>query len=281
MSTSRSGYGRQPPDGPQPSSSFPPVETVLTKYERNALLTAIEESGAPVTEFELSAAVAIGTPYRGAFVLVSHPGSASLVRIFVFEGPQRTFTIGGEIGNGDPALTRSERMASFAQTLSRGLPPHVLQGKMALPVLALSVATWAKTVVSEFREYEATPDLWAEIRQSRELFVAPLENTIFTEGEQAEISNYLRELKEYIKTTYELTAGEMAEVEQKLDQAEEASHKMGGKDWLMLFNGALFSLVVTDLIPPQAVQHILLMTLHSLGHLFGFGAPPPLPPYAG
>ena len=49
----------------------------------------------------------------------------------------------------------------------------------------------------------------------------------------------------------------------------------------MLFNGALFSLVVTDLIPPQAVQHILLMTFHSLGHLFGFGAPPPLPPYAG
>jgi hypothetical protein len=58
-------------------------------------------------------------------------------------------------------------------------------------------------------------------------------------------------------------------------------HRMGRKDWLMLFNGALFSLVLTDLIPAEAVQHILLMTLHGLGHLFGIGAPPMHLPHGG
>jgi hypothetical protein len=43
----------------------------------------------------------------------------------------------------------------------------------------------------------------------------------------------------------------------------------------MAFNGAVFSLILTDLITPDTAQHVILMALHGIGHLFGIGEPPP------
>ena len=70
----------------------------------------------------------------------------------------------------------------------------------------------------------------------------------------------------------------MSRIEARLDEAEEASRRIGRKDWLMAFNGAVFSLILTDLLPAQAAEHILVMTLAGLGHLFGIGSPPQLLP---
>ena len=67
----------------------------------------------------------------------------------------------------------------------------------------------------------------------------------------------------------------------RLGQAEQASRRLGRKDWLMLFNGAVFSLILTDLITPQTAQQVIMLTVHGLGHLFGIGAPPPHLPPAG
>jgi hypothetical protein len=47
------------------------------------------------------------------------------------------------------------------------------------------------------------------------------------------------------------------------------------KDRLMMFNGAVFSLILTDLITSQTVQHVILMTIHGLSHVFGFGGTTP------
>ena len=68
-------------------------------------------------------------------------------------------------------------------------------------------------------------------------------------------------------------------MEATFKQAEQASRHMGRKDWLMLFNGAVFSLILTDTISPNTAQHIILLTIHGLSHLLGIGGPPPhLPP---
>ena len=71
----------------------------------------------------------------------------------------------------------------------------------------------------------------------------------------------------------------MQEVITRLDEAEEASHRMGRKDWLMTFLGILLTLIVTGLVTPEMVQHMLAMALHGIGHLFGLrdGPPEPLP----
>jgi len=77
-------------------------------------------------------------------------------------------------------------------------------------------------------------------------------NAPFTSEEQTQIPARIGEIKGYIRATYELTAEQMSRVEERLDNAEEASKRIGRKDWLMAFNGAVFSLFLSDLIPQQA-----------------------------
>lgn len=43
---------------------------------------------------------------------------------------------------------------------------------------------------------------------------------------------------------------------------------MGRKDWGLLFGGAVFSLILADVIPPAVAGHILMMIEHGIGHLF-------------
>lgn len=83
------------------------------------------------------------------------------------------------------------------------------------------------------------------------------------------------EIKAYIKTTRELTSEQITRVEARLDHAEEASRCIGRKDWITLFNGAIFSLILTDTITQDTAQHVILMALYGIGHLFGVGGPPP------
>jgi hypothetical protein len=138
-------------------------------------------------------------------------------------------------------------------------------------------------LAKEVEQYESTPDLWGELNQSKSFFAnqggRSAANAPFTESEQADISIQIKQIKDYIKASHQLTAEQISEVDAKLDHAEEASRRMGRKDWLVLFNGAVFSLILTDLITPQTAQHVILMTIHGLSHLFGLGGPPPhLPP---
>jgi hypothetical protein len=87
-------------------------------------------------------------------------------------------------------------------------------------------------------------------------------------GELAQISGQLSEIKRYIRETKALSSEQVAHVEARLDQAEEASHRMGRKEWVLLFGGAVLALILTDTITPDVAQHILSMALHGLAHLF-------------
>jgi hypothetical protein len=141
------------------------------------------------------------------------------------------------------------------------------------------VRLWAEEVKHDVD----TPDLWAELQREREILTGAryeaVENTLFTPDEQAEIAKQLREIKEYVKKTYSLSSEQMSRVEARLEEAEAATRRIGRKDWLLLLCGVMFTVIVTDLVPPEAVQHILAMALHGLDHLFGGGGRrPQLPP---
>jgi hypothetical protein len=128
-----------------------------------------------------------------------------------------------------------------------------------------------------------SPDAYEELRRTSDFLTSQpeqdVENTPFTSAEQAEVSAQVRRVEDYIKATFELTSEQISRVEETLSHAEEASRHLGRKDWLLLFNGGVFSLILTDMITPQAAQHIIMLTVQGLGHLFGFGGPPPhLPP---
>jgi len=143
--------------------------------------------------------------------------------------------------------------------------------KVDWAVLENTFHSWAEEVQLEVE----SPDMWEEIRQSSELLDASsgeLANTLFTESELAQISKQLREVKTYVREVCSLTTEEAADVEKRFDDAEKASRRMGRKDWLLLFLGTLFPLIISGFLPPDVVKHILIMIAQGLGHLFGGGS---------
>lgn len=140
-------------------------------------------------------------------------------------------------------------------------------------------------LAKKLEQYESTPDLWEELNRSKNFFTnqseQSTENAPFTPAEQADISAQIKQVENYLKATHELTSEQISHIETRLDQAEQASRRLGRKDWLMTFNGVVFSLILTDLITPQTAQHVMMMSIHGLSHLFGIGGPPPHLPSGG
>jgi hypothetical protein len=68
-------------------------------------------------------------------------------------------------------------------------------------------------------------------------------------------------------------------LEARLDEVEAATGRLGRKDWLLVFWGRFFGVIVSGVLPPEAVHHILWVALHGLEHHFGSGGfPPQIPP---
>src|SRR5260370_7355900 len=72
-----------------------------------------------------------------------------------------------------------------------------------------------------------------------------LENTPFRPAEQAGDVVQLNAIKNYIKENCELTREQFVRVEASIDEAEVASHRLGRKDWLLLFLGRTVALYIT------------------------------------
>lgn len=127
-----------------------------------------------------------------------------------------------------------------------------------------------------------TPNMWAELGRVREITAGTQredeENTPFTSDEQAQVSTQLREIKESLKKLSTLSGEQLTVIEARLEEAEQASHYMGRKDWRILFLGLILPLVVSGFVTPDVIHHIIVMIFSALGHLFGGGAPPELPP---
>jgi len=148
------------------------------------------------------------------------------------------------------------------------------------PKVVDSAKEWSQEVGTWMTEEVYAPDLWEELLAAKKLFGAEsfrtFENMPFNIDEQAKISEQIQQIKVYVKKTYKLSSEQFSRVKERLDEADRASRRMGRKDWILMFNGAIFSLVLSDLIPPDAAHNILVIAVHGLGYLFG--VTPPLPP---
>ncbi len=139
---------------------------------------------------------------------------------------------------------------------------------------------WAAKVKKDLE----TPDLWAQLQREREILSrAPdeAENTPFTPDEQEEIVKHLDEIKEYVKSTHSLSHDQMVALEEGFKELATATRRLGRNDWRLMFLGLVLTLIVTGILPPDAVHGFLWMALHSLQHFLGGAAspsPPQLPP---
>lgn len=128
---------------------------------------------------------------------------------------------------------------------------------------------WAADVA----EYERAPDLWdlgSAVAALRE--VAALEggtNARFTADEQTEIAKRLTEIQDYVRDHFELTAGQISSIKEKLGELTEASRRVGRNDWVLMIEGAAVSLIVSAAVPQHlVVQAMLLVIARRLDHLF-------------
>jgi hypothetical protein len=217
----------------------------LPKAQRNALFEAVAASGLPVSDFSLKA-VSSFFPDAPKEALITHVPSGSEFQIFP-ERDSSFFTCCSQIVD-DPLVSLNYRM-NFGEVAS-----HVLG--------------WGR----ELAEWLNSADLWKSVPEAAAIpgeLTPESDNTQFTPEEQKVISDQLKAIAETVKKDYDLTAEQSAKLDEKFEEAEKASRRMGRKDWGLLFGGAVFSLILADVITPGVAGHILMMIEHGLGHLFG------------
>jgi hypothetical protein len=122
----------------------------------------------------------------------------------------------------------------------------------------------AKKHLIDLKQGEFDPD-------SAKAAYASEDSSRFTVAEQYEIASQLRMIKESLQKNFDLSSEQMERVQERLDETEEASRRLGRKDWILLFSGAVFSLILTDVITPDVAQHVFTMLLQGVGHLFTSG----------
>jgi len=180
------------------------------------------------------------------------------------------FRVDGKLTDGDPYSAGQRGFSQFY-----GLFEDTGSIFAPWPRLCAMLTLWASTVHEAYSHNAAIPDLWEKLEQSKQLLAPPHDNSPFSEPERAEISILVQEIRDYIKATYELTGEQPAEVGDRLDRLERAGSHLGRKDWLTLLIGNVSSLVLQAVLPESAVQPVLMMAVHGIGHLFGIGGGPP------
>jgi hypothetical protein len=141
--------------------------------------------------------------------------------------------------------------------------------------------TWLNHIEA-YVNYLNEPDLWGELARLREALAnIDFENTSFTLAEQVAISARIKQAKDYVRTSHELTQAQISRIEAGLDHAEAASGRIGRKDWLLMVTGSILGLILTDAITPPVANSIFMLVVHGLGHFFGLSSPPPQLPGTG
>jgi hypothetical protein len=190
------------------------VRMPLTRIERNKIFEAIAQSSLDPTECTLD--------QNDNEVLITHTNSGSTFRL--------TFDGTGHV--------------DFFGVQSDVIDGHHLRFRAAYEID--SVTAWITTWANEVREIFDAPDLWVEMRRSRELIAqiqrSDSDNTPFTQDEQKQIAVQLQEITKQLKEQYELTDEQTEQIDEWRDEATEASTRLGRKDWRLLFYGTVLNL---------------------------------------
>ena len=238
--------------GPSDGGSIRSVE--LLKRQRNEIFEALAANGVDPQNCTLTQRRSLSEPNPGPIteVVIHHKPTGS--KFWIINDGSGLYPAAMTVGDADQAF---RPQCDWAETLSM-------------------IAAWAGELGYEID----TPDLWAELQQVPEILAAAQSaegtNAPFTPDEQAAIWRRLDDVKQLVREQFELPAEQLAAIDQRLDDAGKASKRLGRKDWLMAFYGAVMSTFMTDAIPPHVIQTIVTTVLHGVGHIFGFGGPPPI-----
>lgn len=254
---------RPGPAAPAPNSRIGEVtgdsirSVAVIRRQRNELFEALSERGVETSDFHLEVGEMAAEWGHEDVVEIRHLPTGSYFLLYIQSPP------------GEPERYRVEWFVHDG--------PHKAEGTVTKwRGMLQALGKWG----TEVQYVTESPDLWAELQQVPEMLaasqLADASNAPFTPDEQAEISSRLDEIKNLVREQFELADKQLAAIDQRLDDAKEACGRLGRKDWIMLFYGAVISTAMTDSVPPGVVQTVLATVVHGIAHIFGFGGSPPV-----
>jgi hypothetical protein len=134
------------------------------------------------------------------------------------------------------------------------------------------VITAFKTWVAVVKREHVEPDLWATVQQDKKLIAEKIDdlgNSPFTEVERSRISLAVSELHRFLMSSGGHTESQIQFIATRLQHLEEASHRLGRKDWITLAMGTLTNIVVGVALAPDAARELLRTAGALLGWVVG------------
>jgi hypothetical protein len=136
----------------------------------------------------------------------------------------------------------------------------------------VSVLGIFKQWVPIVRREHGEPDLWATAQQDKKLIsekIDDLGNSPFSEAERSRISLAVSELRRFLISSGTHTERQIQFIATRLQHLEEASHRLGRKDWITLAMGTLTNIVVGVALAPDAARELLRTAGALLGWVVG------------
>jgi hypothetical protein len=251
----------------------------LSKFEKNYLFVTLQKINVPITGYELSEKSvkafsslmsikghSLGKQARRSATIIRHGETASIFSVVKVDNT--SFRVQYDTGDRQPEWTVLNYRSPARET-------YLWSGVIG------SALRWVSDI-SDILHDTGTSDLWAGLKSGKSTFGSQknVENTPLTAAEQAEISAWGHKVIDHVKAVPQLSPATVSEIEGRIEHLEKASERVGRKDWVMMFNGAITSLILSDLLPARTVEQIFFMAVHGFGHLFGLGVPPHLVAYA-
>jgi hypothetical protein len=196
-------------------------DAVLLKSQRNTLFQIVRASGFEPREFHWEQRSA---PSDGAVVHLDQ----------LVHDPSGYFFMTGRHPEGGWYL-------AFSPADDR--PVYIVRLSEWSEVLDV-VPNWLEFIRREFE----VPDLWAAVvEESRALVTAATDddNRPFAADEREVILERLDEIRRFLVETHELSQEQVGAMLRRLDYLQEASTRMGRKDWLNIAWSVLFGTAVT------------------------------------
>lgn len=223
------------------------MHTKLLKSQKNEVFSAIGDAGLDPSEFEWSE---VKTKWKGNGVepiqqLTHRPTGY----YFAFDRYQISANPRSLPSNLAAAEMDHERMNTWHGVLK-------------------AVSVWALIVRREYLE----PDLWELSQSDKKLVVtqiSDLDNTGFTAEEQQRLASSIKELREFLLASATQTDTQRKFIEARLQHLEEASGRLGRKDWITLAMGTLTNIVVGVSLAPEAARELLRVAGALLGWVVG------------
>lgn len=223
------------------------MHTKLLRSQRNELFIVTKESGLDPTDFAWSE---VKTRW--------HENGQEPVEALTHKPTGYQFVFDRYKGKANPRFTPSSSQVKEVDPGEQGSWQEVFT----------LFREWLVAVRSEYLE----PDLWEQTKTDSRLVAPSLDevgNEPFSEEEKKRISASIHELLQFVTKTATHTPAQLEFVATRLQHLEEASHRLGRKDWITLAMGTLTNIVVGVALSPDAAKELLRTAGSLLGWIVG------------